>query len=134
MGFDQASLAQLKADLAALPPCPPPPRSELKQLVAELFDEILRMKTIGYSFQEIAEAISKHSDLEINPGTLRKYWSAERRQRQSGQKKKKARTQVKARSKAPSKVQARQSAQVTVQPVKREESGQSEFESAFEWE
>lgn len=135
MGLDKASIAQLKAELAAFPPCPTAPRSELKQLVAELFDEILKMKTLGYSFAEIAEAISERSDFEINPGTLRKYWSAERQQRQSSQKKKKARTPVKARSKAPSQGPAKQSVQVTLQPVRQQQqSSQAELESAFELE
>ena len=98
MGLNKASIAQLKAELAAFPPSPTAPRSELKQLVAELFDEILTMKTLGYSFTEIAEAISERSDFEINPGTLRKYWSAERQQRQ-GQKPQRKRSGKSQRSK-----------------------------------
>ena len=72
------------------PPKPTKPSSPRKQVVVGLFDEIMRLKTHGYDFNEICELLVEKTGVEMTPGTLRKYWGAERRQRQGSKPRRKS--------------------------------------------
>ena len=78
----EAQLQQALVAFRAIPPKPSKPSSRRKQAVATLFDEITRLKTQGYDFEELREFVLEHAEVEMSTGTLRKYWSAERRLRQ----------------------------------------------------
>ena len=78
----EARLQQALVAFRAIPPKPSKPASQRKQAVATLFDEITRLKTHGYDFEELREFVLEHAEVEMSVGTLRKYWSAERQLRQ----------------------------------------------------
>lgn len=119
----EARIHQAALAFDALPPKPPKPSSPRRQIVVTLFDEITRLKQNGYHFDEICQLLVEQTEIEMTPGTLRKYWGAEQRQRQGKKPQRKRSGKSQRRKKQPL------HAQVLEEPVKADEVDQADQDS-----